>query len=74
MSTPGLEPRPHWWEASALTASLPVAFFRTPQALYLSNYGDFSYKVDVMTFAYSFETSVNGTNSSFQYCTLSSLI
>ena len=51
-----------------------VAFFRTPQALYPSNYGDFSYKVDVMTFAYSFETSVNGTNSSFQYCTLSSLL
>ena len=49
-------------------------FFRTPQALYPSNYGDFSYKVDVMTFAYSFETSVNGTNSSFQYCTLFSLL
>ena len=26
-STPGFEPGPHWWEASALTIALPFSFF-----------------------------------------------
>ena len=26
-STPGVEPGPHWWEASALTTAAPLLWF-----------------------------------------------
>ena len=29
--TPGFEPRPHWWEASALTTASPLLLQYTPE-------------------------------------------
>ena len=60
-STPGLEPGPHWWEASALTTTLPLLPRLFSERYSLSIYWPFLLSGEV-----EWKTAIQGRSQSVQ--------